>query len=67
MERLNSLEPLWVERDRLNILSNTELMQCLVDAHIDMMENPLRAFETYGTATIAAQLLASRKVDFYEL
>lgn len=62
MERLNGYET-WHERDRLNDLSSTELIQYIIDANEDILENPYRLFETLNASTIAAQILASR--DFF--
>lgn len=64
MERLSGLE-LWAEKERLNLLSVTELKQILTDGGIDIVVNPWRAFETIGTINIAAQILVSRDGDFY--
>lgn len=59
MERLSGLE-VWQEKEVLNDLSNTELIQFIIDAQGDCMENPYRVFETIGASTIAAQILVSR-------
>lgn len=69
MERLNGYET-WHERDRLNDLSNTELIQFIIDANKDILENPYRIFETINASTIAGQILVSRgflfERNFYE-
>lgn len=59
MERLNGGE-IWQEKERLNDLSNTELIQFIIDAQEDMLENPFRIFDTLNASTIAAQILLSR-------
>ena len=59
MERLNGLE-VWQEKEVLNDLSNTELIQFIIDAQGDCLENPYRVFETLNASTIAAQILTSR-------
>lgn len=59
MERLYGGE-LWGEKERLNDLSNTELIQFIIDANQDCLDNPYRVFETLNASTIAAQILVSR-------
>lgn len=60
MEIFRDKEPIWVEKERLNDLSNTELIQFIIDAQSDCLENPYRVFETLNASTIAAQILVSR-------
>lgn len=63
MERIKSSE-IYYERERLADLSNTELIQFIIDANDDIRENPFRLFETLSASTIAAQILISRGIEF---
>lgn len=58
-ERLSG-EEIRAERERLNLMSYTELSQLILEANQDILENPYRMFETLQTSTIAAQILVSR-------
>jgi len=60
MERHKERESSWIEKERLNDLSNTELVQFIIGANTDVLENPYRVFETINASTIAAQILVSR-------